>query len=144
MQTPTMKPLARQARGRLLHFTTIIVALVILASQVGSVTAAADRRIRLKHGQTTGSVKGRLKNIHDQAFFVLWARKGQHMRVNIQGEGPTRGEVIAPSGQGIGGSPGGVVFDEDLPETGDYRIRVTESMMAEEWKGSFVLTVTIN
>lgn len=64
------------------------------------------------------------------------------MRVEIRGRGATRGVVIFPSSQQDGG-PGGVIFDGILPETGDYRIRITESSMANEWRGSFTVTIDI-
>jgi hypothetical protein len=87
-------------------------------------------------------VRGSLRSINDKALFILRARSGQRMRVNISGAGATRGIVIFPSGK-QDGAPGGVIFDDVLTETGDYRIRVTESSMAEEWRGSFVLEVEI-
>ena len=120
-----------------------VVALVLLVLQVTSI-AAAPRRIRFEHGHTSARVKGRLRNIHDEANFVLRARAGQHMKVTIKGQGATRGQVTSPGGQAIGGGPGGVVFDDDLPATGDYRIRVTESQMADEWKGTFILRVDVH
>ena len=120
-----------------------VAALVLLILQVTSV-AAAPRRIRIKHGHTSARVKGRLRNIHDDANFVLRARAGQHLKVTINGQGPTRGAVTSPGGQALGGGPGGVVFDDNLPATGDYRIRVTESQMADEWKGTFILKVNVH
>jgi hypothetical protein len=120
----------------------VIVVLMLLVSQVIWASTTAERRIRFKKGQTAASVKGTLSHIHDEAYFVLRARAGQRMRIIITGEGPTRGVVTFPSGQQDGG-PGGLVFDDRLPETGDYRIRVTESSMGEEWKGSFILEVSI-
>ncbi len=120
----------------------IIVVLVLLVSQIIWASTAVDKRIRFKKGQTVACVKGNLRHIHDAAYFVLRARAGQHMRIEITGKGPTRGVVTFPSGKQDGG-PGGIIFDDDLTETGDYRIRVTESSMGEEWKGSFSLKVSI-
>jgi hypothetical protein len=65
------------------------------------------------------------------------------MRATITGKGPTRGVVRFPSGKQDGG-PGGVVFDDDLTEMGDYHIRVTESMMAQQWRGPFTLEVRLH
>jgi hypothetical protein len=127
---------------RSLTHCIVIVMLMLLASQIIWPSTTAERRIRLKTGQTVAYVKGTLRHIHDEAYFVVRARAGQHMRVTITGEGPTRGVVTFPSGRQDGG-PGGLVFDDRLPETGDYRIRVTESSMGEEWKGSFFLAVSI-
>ena len=104
--------------------------------------ANAQTRIYFARGATRASVRGYLRGIRDEANFVLRAKAGQHMRVEIIGRGPTRGTVTFPSGQGDGG-PGGVVFDGLLPDTGDYRIRVTESSMAEAWRGSFTLVIDV-
>jgi hypothetical protein len=120
----------------------VVVLLVLLVSQIIWASTAADRRIRFKKGQTVVCVKGSLRHIHDEASFVLRARSGQHMRVNIIADGPTHGVVIFPSG-GQDGGPGGVIFDDRLTETGDYRIRVTESSMGEAWQGAFSLQVSI-
>jgi hypothetical protein len=127
---------------RSLTHRIVMVVLMLLVSQSIWASTTAERRIRLKKGQTVASVKGALRHIHDEASFVVRARAGQHMRITITGEGPTRGVVTFPSGQQDGG-PGGLVFDDRLPETGDYRIRVTESSMGEEWKGRFFLEVSI-
>jgi hypothetical protein len=107
-----------------------------------SVGAKKIRRIRFKPGATAARVRGTLKGAGDEALFVLRARSGQHMRVNISGAGPTRGVVTFPSGK-QDGQPGGLIFDDVLTETGDYLIRVTESSMADAWRGSFILEVQI-
>jgi hypothetical protein len=133
--------LAQHAPRSLTH-RIVIVVLLLLVSQIICASTTAERRIRLKKGQTVAYVKGTLRHIHDEAYFVLRARAGQHMRITITGEGPTRGVITFPSGKQDGG-PGGLIFDDHLPETGDYRIRVTESSMGEEWKGSFFLEVSI-
>ncbi len=93
-------------------------------------------------GATVARARGYLRGINDEALFVLRAKSGQHMRVEISGSGATRGMVIFPSGKQDGG-PGGVVFDDDIDEAGDYRIRVAESSMANAWRGSFVLKIDI-
>jgi hypothetical protein len=104
--------------------------------------ANAQTRIYFARGATTATARGYLRGINDEALFVLRAKAGQHMRVEIRGRGPTRGVVFFPSGQQDGG-PGGVVFDGILPDTGDYRIRVTESSMANAWRGSFTLVIEV-
>lgn len=138
------KPLAQRVRnGRLLAtIFALVLSLQLCAESSYGGYAALERRIRFRRGQTEAQVKGRLNGMADKALFVLRARKGQHMRVEIKGQGATRGWVISPSGEEEG-APGGVIFDNELRETGDYRIRVRESQMAEAWKGTFILRVTI-
>jgi hypothetical protein len=102
----------------------------------------APQRVYFARGATEARVTGYLRGIRDEAVFVLRAKAGQHMRVDIRGRGATRGVVIFPNGQ-QDGAPGGVVFDGTLPVTGDYRIRVTESSMADAWSGSFTLIINV-
>lgn len=105
-------------------------------------SANAQTRIYFARGATRATVRGTLHGIRDEANFLLRAKAGQHMRVEIRGQGATRGTVTFPSGQGDGG-PGGVVFNGILPDTGDYGIRVTESSMANAWRGRFTLIIDV-
>jgi hypothetical protein len=63
------------------------------------------------------------------------------MKVEIEAKGPTVIEVSTPTGN-KDGEPGGVL-EEDLAETGDYHVCVSEHKMGEPWKGQFTLTVEI-
>lgn len=118
---------------------SLAAALVILFSNS---LVSAQTRIYFAPGATRATARGYLRGINDAAVFVLRAKAGQHMRIEINGRGATRGMVIFPSGK-EDGAPGGVVFDDKIDETGDYRIRVTESSMANAWRGSFTLKIDI-
>lgn len=115
-----------------------VAAIIALAS----LATFAQTRVYFARGATRATARGYLRGIRDEANFVLRAKAGQHMRVEIRGRGATRGVVTAPSGQ-IEGQPGGVIFDGILPDTGDYGIRVTESMMADPWRGSFTVIIDV-
>src|SRR5258708_5302047 len=115
-----------------------LVAVILFSSSI----AQSQTRVYFAHGATRTTARGYLRGIRDEANFVLRAKSGQHMRVEIRGRGATRGVVIFPS-SGQDGGPGGVVFDGVLPDTGDYRVRVTESSMADAWRGNFTLIVDI-
>jgi len=78
----------------------------------------------------------------DRLRFVVRGRAHQHMLLEIDAPGPTRGSVIFPNGDEEG-SPGGVFFDGELPFDGDYRIVIAESPMAEAWQGPVTLHVRI-
>jgi hypothetical protein len=120
-----------------------LAAMATVAFLISSVPAQkGPQRVYFARGATVARVTGHLNGVGDEAVFVLRAGSGQHMRVEINGRGATRGVVIFPSGRQDGG-PGGVVFDGNIDETGNYRIRVTESSMANEWRGSFVLKIEI-
>jgi hypothetical protein len=126
---------------RLLNWTLAAIATAVFL--ISSVPAQkGPQRVYFARGATVARVTGHLNGVGDEAVFVLRAGAGQHMRVEISGRGPTRGVVIFPSGKQDGG-PGGVVFDDNINEAGDYRIRVTESSMANAWRGSFVLKIRI-
>lgn len=128
-------------KTRLLNWS--LAATIASAFLISSAPAQkSPRRVYFARGATVARVTGYLRGIRDEAAFVLRAKAGQRMRVDIRGRGATRGIVIFPNGQ-QDGAPGGVVFDGILPVTGDYRIRVTESSMANTWSGSFTLIIKV-
>jgi len=124
------------------RFLSFLTAALTICIVLGTVNAQAPTRITFARGATRATARGYLRGVRDEVFFVLRAQANQHMRVEISGRGPTRGVVIFPSGKQDGG-PGGVVFDDKIDETGDYRIRVTESSMANAWRGNFTVTVDV-
>lgn len=109
--------------------------------------AATDRqgpgRIRFAPGATATTVHGRLGPERDTTM-VLYARKGQSMRVRVDGTTENRDVVIAISG------PSGITITDDadvttewsgvLPATGEYRITVG---MIESEFSEFSLEVAI-
>jgi hypothetical protein len=105
-------------------------------------TEKAPQRIIFARGATVAQATGYLRGMRDTAWFVLRAGAGQHMHVEIDARGATRGTVIFPSGK-QDGQPGGVIFDDNIDETGDYKIIVSESMMADAWRGRFTVKVEI-
>jgi hypothetical protein len=105
-------------------------------------TQSAPQRIRFARRATVARASGYLRGVREEKWFVLRAQAYQHVRVEIKGRGATRGVLYFPSGKQDGG-PGGVIFDGIIDENGDYRIRVTESSMANSWRGGFTVTVEI-
>jgi hypothetical protein len=122
------------------RFSCCLAVAAIIA--LSSLATFAQTRVYFARGATRATTRGYLRGAHDEANFVLRAKAGQHMRVEIRGRGATRGMVTFPSGHGDG-QPGGVIFDGILPDTGDYGIRVTESSMANAWRGNFTLIVDV-
>jgi hypothetical protein len=122
----------------------ITAALGALLATTGIATAAgAAIPINFPPGSTHGRGHGYMHNIHSVVMFTFRCHAGRHVRVNVVGHGPTRGIVVFPNGQ-QDGSPGGVVFDEQVHQTGLYHIRVTEDSMAEQWHGKVTVYVTRN
>ena len=123
---------------RLLSFFVIVVAFVTASAQ----SERAPQRIVFARGATVARATGYLRGMRDSAWFVLRLGAGQHMRVEIDARGATHGTVISPSGKQET-QPGAVVFDDNLDETGDYKIGVSESNMGDSWRGSFTLKVEV-
>jgi hypothetical protein len=103
---------------------------------------ACPIRIRFAAGAFSGQAHSRMIGIRSQRWFVVHARAGQTMVVVVEGRGATRGVVYSPNGRSSG-QPGGRVFDDSLPVSGDYRIRVTESSMGQAWAGRVDVVVLI-
>ena len=105
-------------------------------------TSRCPIRIAFERGAYSGQASSTLTGIRSKRWFVVNARAGQTMIVIVNGAGPTRGIVHFPNGQSDG-QPGGRVFDDQLPVSGNYRIEVTESQMAEAWRGRVTVVVLI-
>ena len=108
---------------------------------------AATPRIRFARGAISAQVRGRLtRNKGADALYRIGAKAGDHMIVNVipLTDGlATGGEVTSPSGRAEG-QHGGVVFNADLTEMGDYTVRVTRNLMGtERADGAFILEVVI-
>jgi hypothetical protein len=104
---------------------------------------AAQHRIQLKPGRASTIVEARFPKSGMDQLYVLSARAGQHMRIDIRpvtSQLITAGQVQSPSGKYDGG-PGGIIFDSDLTETGDYQVRVSER--ENKMPGKFLLEVEL-
>ncbi|HEV7377759.1 MAG TPA: hypothetical protein VGN95_23790 [Pyrinomonadaceae bacterium] len=109
--------------------------------------SSSTTRIKFMPGAISAQVRGQLtKDKNTGAVFVINAKAGEHMIVNIipltRGL-MTGGDVTSPSGQ-QDGQHGGLIFNGDLTETGDYTIHVDRNLMGTERPdGSFILEVVI-
>ncbi len=123
-----------------LHKFFAIVIICIAGIICSAQTEKSPRRIVFARGATVGRASAYLRGIRDHAYFVVRLGSGQHIRVEIDARGSTRGALIWPSGKQEGG-PGGVIFDGDTDETGDYKIAVGESLMGDAWRGPVTVKV---
>jgi hypothetical protein len=98
--------------------------------------------IRFARGAYSGQATSSLTAMSSVRWFSVKARAGQAMIVLVEGRGPTRGVVYFPNGR-TNGQPGGRVFDGQLPATGTYRIRVTESSMGSAWSGPVTVVAVV-
>ena len=119
-------------------------AVFILFLITGSIaqTQKTPRLIIFPRDSIVARSAGYLRGQQDSASFVMHISAGQHVRIEIHGAGSTRGALIYPSGK-QDGQPGGVVFDDTVDETGDYKLVVNQSLMAEPWRGRFQVMIEI-
>jgi hypothetical protein len=118
------------------------------ASTAGGAQPAACRpgkracpiRINFAAGAYSGQASSRLRSITAKRWFVVRLHRNQQVTEWVIGDGPTRGTILFPNGGGTGG-PGGRIWDDTVPSTGDYLIKATESLMAEEWSGKVTVLV---
>jgi hypothetical protein len=118
------------------------------ASQAQSgASAHSARRIRFERGAISTQVRGQLNRKQSELFYVVKARAGQHMIVNVVPLGNPYGLVpfvlvTPPKGEGTGDKSS--IYEGDLTDSGDYQIRVAVNQMASESSaGGFLLEVVI-
>jgi hypothetical protein len=97
-------------------------------------------RITFAQGAYSGQASSSLHTITSKRWFVVGLHKNQEVVIWVIGAGPTRGVVHFPGG-GQDGGPGGRIYDNQAPSTGDYRIVVSEDSMAEQWSGKVTVLV---
>ncbi len=80
-----------------------------------------------------------------EANFLISAKQGQLMVLVLSSPSAARAEISSPDGtrdgQPVGN--GGVIFNKTLTRTGDYKIRISKSSMAEPWAGQIILTAVV-
>jgi hypothetical protein len=80
-----------------------------------------------------------------ERFYCVFAQRGQHMKITIIPQTPdlnTQGNVHFPHGDLEPGGPGGVIFNEQLPDDGLYRIRIAQRF-GEKKAGQFELMIEL-
>lgn len=117
--------------------------LLLLSSAKPDAAEPKNHPIRFKPGQTKAYTSGRFTKMVHEVYFSFHGTAGQHLLVQITpttAELITAGTVVYPSGMQDGG-PGGIVFDSDLIESGQYQLRVSERQ--SEMKGGFRVLVEL-
>lgn len=142
------RTLVRSQSMAALLLGVLVMSVPNVAASVRQASAATCRtgssgcpiRISFASGAYSAQGRGTLSGPSTDTWFSVRARAGQSMIVIVKGAGPTRGIVYFPNGRHTG-QPGGRVFDQVLPASGTYRIRVSESQMGEPWRGAVVVLV---
>ena len=63
----------------------------------------------------------------------------------LSSPGAARAEISSPNGKSDDQPVGkeGVIFNKTLTSTGEYKIRISKSLMAEPWAGQIILTAVV-
>jgi hypothetical protein len=118
--------------------TVVLCAVVLVVPSF----ATSARKVKLPPPGQSTRVQGTINGVGIKKLFVFHAFSGTKLKVELSGDGPLRGILLYPSGH-QDGSPGGVIFDDTLSETGKYHLQVTESSMGDAWKGKFQVELTV-
>ena len=110
-------------------FTPLLFAcsLVGIAAMPAQADDIRTERVQFPKGEIGATIKDRIKG-RETVDYKLRARAGQHMNVRLYSDHPSNYfNVIAPGETDVAffvGSNDGNEFEGDLPESGDYAIRV--------------------
>jgi hypothetical protein len=108
---------------------TLGLSLLLLFSSLPALAAddIREERVHFQAGTSGATVKGHLRG-RDDVDYVLKAKAGQHMTVELHSDNPQNYFNILPPGSSdeaiFVGSSSGNRFDGTLPDSGDYRVRV--------------------
>ncbi|HEV7474683.1 MAG TPA: hypothetical protein VGN90_11585 [Pyrinomonadaceae bacterium] len=108
--------------------------------------ASSSQRIKFAIGAISTQVNGQFTPKNERVRFVIKAKAGDHMIVNVIPVTKTltmAGTIKTPLGEGDGG-PGGIILNSDLTASGDYIIEVFQHTMGSNLaSGKFILEVVI-
>jgi hypothetical protein len=109
--------------GALLLVSCSLAAAHVVQAQCGG--KAEPSRIEFKRGTHSSTLKGKLRG-DEQAEYVLGARKGQRVTVNVAAlpANAIAFELLTPLGEAFELTSNGNTWTGDLPETGDYMLYV--------------------
>jgi hypothetical protein len=139
-----------RSRLRLGSFAVVVFVSILflptLAFPQSRTRDSAPQRIKFSIGAISAHVAGQFTPANERPKYVLRAKAGDHLIVNIIPVTKTLtmgGTVKSPSGEGDGG-PGGIITNADLKESGDYVIEVFQHTMGSNLaSGKFVLEIVI-
>ena len=107
-----------------------------------------SKKIEFSEGATSAAVAGTLNNYKDSKEFSISVKQGQTLRTEqIKDDNSLKYVTVAisdPNGEFVGDSDASCNNRKEVKPTvaGDYHIKVTECMKADEWSGEFKLKVS--
>lgn len=103
---------------------------------------ASDTPIRFAKGQISTTITGKLKPNVDEQWYRFNAEKGQYALINIAP--PSGKNKATPETANVGvlhmpdgsqdGTKGGIIYQNCLPMTGEYQLRIARNLMATQGK----------
>lgn len=115
------------------------------ASAQTMICLTKPQRITVQPNGYASSMNYQLPASCTEANFLISAKQGQLMVLVLSSPGAARAEINSPDGKSDGQpvGNGGVIFSKTLSITGDYKIRISKSPMAEPWSGQIILTAVV-
>ncbi len=103
------------------------------------------QRITIPPNGYASSMNYQLPASCTEANFIISAKQGQLMVLVLSSPGAARADINSPDGKSDGQlvGNGGVIFSKTLTSTGDYKIRISKSPIAEPWAGQIILTAVV-
>jgi len=121
---------------------TLLIIIVTVGLLLSVALGETAHKIRLPAPGRSMRIRGEVHGLGEKRDFVFHGVTGKKLKIELSGDGPLRGEITFPSGNHTG-SPGGVVLDQVLEESGWYRLEVVESPMGEPWHGAFNIRISV-
>jgi len=108
-------------------YTIALITILLLAANITSAQTEITKRVRFPAGINSTVVKGKLPKEDMTHVYVLRATKGQRIKLSMTftGRGDAEFSFKLPNGENVDeDSIINTVWEGDLPQTGDYKIRV--------------------
>ena len=122
----------------------LFIAFLMLIVISANVFARPVKRIKFAKGATETIVSGQLGGFKDSQVFLINLRADQTFTIEDVGDNRVTISVSDPSGKNVDDYDASCHGNFQLPKTirGDYRIKVTECMKADSWKGAFKIKIS--
>lgn len=114
----------------------------------GNQTKSSVEKIEFSKGATSAVAAGKLSNYDDSKNFSISVGNGQMLRTEqVKDKNSLKYITVSvsnPNGEIVGDSDASCNNRKEIKPTvaGEYRIKVTEYMKADEWRGEFKLKVS--
>lgn len=117
---------------------TLFATLLVGLSVNSAAAKTNDTPIRFANKQLSTTITGKLSPKQSERWYQFEAASGQYAIINIAPRADTTetanvGVLHMPNGQ-QDGTKGGIIYQDCLPESGKYRLRIARNLMATQGK----------